>query len=279
MPLDLDRRTFLGSAAAGSLSLTSPLTAAKLAPPSKRRIFAGGGGLTASNNLLLMEQLIALTGKDNPIIYFLPTAQGDSPTAVMFWYELMNRLPCRPRHLRLFGNSRLMAEFAPRLLAADAIFVGPGSTLNMLALWKAQGVDAILRSAWERGIILSGESAGLNCWFEQSVTDSRPERLTAMTGLGLLPGSVCPHYDSEEARRPAFHAMIKSGEIKEGIACDDWVALLYEDQRLVRVVAARADRKAYRVRLIDGVVREEPIVPELLAKEQSGLALERPLSA
>jgi dipeptidase E len=268
MSIRYNRRRFITTAAAASIPLLWPsrLTAQEK-PAAKRRIFAGGGGLTASNNLLLMEYLLALTGKKDPVVYFLPTATGDSPSTVMQWYELMNGLPCRPKHLRVFGSSRLMKDFGPRLLSADAIFVGPGSTLNMLALWRAQGVDLILRKAWEQGIILSGESAGVNCWFEQSVTDSRPERLTAMGGLGFLKGSVCPHYDSERQRKPSYHQMLQAGEIKEGIALDDWVGLLYEGEVLKNVVSSRPEKTAYRVRLAGGKVVEEALTAEFLGKK------------
>jgi peptidase E len=268
MSIRFNRRQFIAAATAASVPLawSSPL-AAQEKPAPKRRIFAGGGGLTASNNLLLMEYLLALTGKKDPVVYFLPTATGDSPSTVMAWYELTSGLPCRPKHLRLFGSSRLMSEFGPRLLSADAIFVGPGSTLNMLALWRAQGVDVILKKAWEQGIILSGESAGLNCWFEQSVTDSRPERLTAMDGLGFLKGSVCPHYDSERQRKPSYHQMLQAGEVKDGIACDDWVGLLFEGEALTRVVSSRPGKAAYRVRLVGGKAVEEAMPAEFLDKK------------
>jgi peptidase E len=214
-----------------------------------------------------MQYLLALTGKKDPLVYLLPTATGDSAPGVMIWYELMSELPCRPRHLRVFGSSSQMKDFEPRLLSADVIFVGPGSTLNMLALWRAQGVDSILRKAWERGIILSGESAGLNCWFEQSVTDSRPERLTAMDGLGFLKGSVCPHYDSERQRKPSYHKMLQDGEVRDGIACDNWVGLLFEGEALTRVVASRPEKTAYRVRLVGGKVVEEAMMAEFLGKK------------
>jgi peptidase E len=214
-----------------------------------------------------MQYLLALTGKKDPIIYLLATATGDYPPLILSWYEVMNELECRPRHLGLFGSSRQMKDFGPRLLSADVIFVGPGSTLNMLALWKAQGVDLILRKAWEKGILLSGESAGLNCWFEQSVTDSRPERLTAMDGLGFLKGSVCPHYDSERERRPSYHRMLAAGELKDGLACDNWVGLLFEGEVLTRVVSSRPEKTAYKVRLVGGKVIEEPLTAEFLGKK------------
>jgi peptidase E len=224
-----------------------------------RRIFTSSGGVAVSSNLRLMRYLLALTGKEEPVITFLPTAQADSAFAIRQWYELMNDLPCRPRHLGVFGSSRQMAAFGPRLLSSDIIFVGPGSTLNAIALWKAQGIDSMLRTAWERGIILSGESAGLVCWFEQGVTDSRPERLTAMDGLGFLPGSVCPHYDSERERRPNFRRMVQAGEIKPGYGCDDWTGMLFEDARLVRVVASRPGKLVYRVSIANGIVSESAL--------------------
>ena len=269
MSIRYNRRQFLAATAAASvvpLALpTSVLSQERRTP--NRRIFAAGGGLLHSSNLLLMEYLLTLTGKKEPIIYLLPTATGDSQGSIVFWYEVMNELPCRPRHLRSFGSSRQMQAFEPKLLSADVIYVGPGSTLNMLAIWKAQGIDLILKKAWEQGVILSGDSAGLNCWFEQSVTDSRPERLTAMAGLGFLKGSVCPHYDSERERKPSYHRMLQAGEIKEGLACDNWVGLLFEGDLLTQVVSSRPDKTAYRVRLVSSKVIEEPLATKFLGKK------------
>jgi peptidase E len=266
----VDRREFLATVVGGVTGLVKPSSwcagvVGAGVPRGPRRIFASSGGVAVSSNLLLMHYLLRLTDRPDPVITFLPTAQADSSTAIRQWYELMNELPCRPRHLGVFGNSSQMRAFGPRLLASDIVFVGPGSTLNAIALWRAQGIDQLLRAAWERGIILAGESAGLICWFEQGVTDSRPERLTAMQGLGFLTGSACPHYDAEAARRPSFHRMLTSGEIKPGYGCDNWTALLFEDDRLARVVASRPGKNVYRVRVSEGRVVETPLAVELLS--------------
>ena len=53
------------------------------------------------------------------------------------------------------------------------IFVGGGNTANMLAIWRVHGLDRILREAWESGIVLTGGSAGMICWFEAGVTPTR----------------------------------------------------------------------------------------------------------
>jgi peptidase E len=231
-------------------------------PKPARRILAIGGA--ANVRRVLPKYLIALTAKPNPVIVYLPTAGGDAPAGIVRWYETMNELECRPRHLRMFIGSKTTKKFEDTLLNADAIFVGGGNTLNMLAIWKAHGVDKILRQAWERGIVLCGESAGMICWFEQGITDSRPEKLTAMECLGFLKGSACPHYSAERDRKPTYHKMILSGELKSGIACDDGAAVLFEGDRLARAVNIFPKAKAYRVRREAGKIVEEPFRMELL---------------
>ena len=246
-----------------SVAILSAIPGARAqdAKPTRRILAIGGATYTKQ---ILPKYLISLTGKKDPIILYLPTASGDSPAGVVRWYETMNELDCRPRHMRLFIGSNTTKKFEDRLLAADAIFVGGGNTLNMLAIWKAQGVDKLLRKAWERGTVLAGESAGMICWFEQGVTDSRPEKLTAMQCLGFLKGSACPHYTLERQRKPTYHKMILAGALKDGIACDDGAAVLYEGDRLVRAVGVLPKAKAYRVRCDGDKIAEVSLKMELL---------------
>ena len=223
----------------------------------------GGQGLNwRDDNLLLAKHLLSLTGKDNPTVCLIPTASGDAGRTIVTFYEAMTQLPCRPRHLRIFSPH--VDAFEPYLLDMDAIYVGGGNTLNMIGIWKQHGIDEILRKAWEQGMVLGGTSAGSICWFEQGSTDSRPGKLTAMDCLGFLKGSNCPHYDSEDDRRPSYHRMIRSGDIIPGIACDDGVGLHFEGENLARVVSSRPNAKAYRVTLVNGQVVEEVIEPEFL---------------
>ena len=97
-------------------------------------------------------------------------------------------------------------------LSHDVILVGGGNTANMLAVWRTHGFDAILREAWQSGVLLTGWSAGMICWFEAGVTDSYGPQLEGMRdGLGFLPGSGCPHYDGEERRRPMYTRLVRDG--------------------------------------------------------------------
>jgi peptidase E len=129
----------------------------------------------------------------------------------------------------------------------------------MLAIWRVHGVDGLLREAWQRGIVLTGSSAGGICWFEQGVTDSFGPQLGPMDCLGFLPGSLCPHWDDEEQRRPRYYELLKNGLLTGGYAADAGVGLHFVNGELREVVACDEGSKAYRVELRDGEVVEEPI--------------------
>ena len=132
-------------------------------------------------------------------------------------------------------------------LSHDAILVCGGNTANMLAVWRTHGFDRILREAWEAGVVLFGWSAGMICWFEAGVTDSFGPELAGMRdGLGLLPGSACPHYDGEERRRPVYTRLVEDG-FPAGIALDDGAAARFDGTELAEVVASTPGAGGYRV--------------------------------
>jgi peptidase E len=149
------------------------------------------------------------------------------------------------------------------LLAQDVIYVGGGSMVNLLALWRAHRLDAILREAWQAGIVLAGLSAGSMCWFEWGVTRSLgPPAVTR--GLGFLPGSNSVHYDGEPERRPFYLDAVAAGEVPAGWGVDDGVGLLFRGTRLAEAVASRPGAQAYRVHAVDGQPVEEAVEPRLL---------------
>jgi peptidase E len=133
------------------------------------------------------------------------------------------------------------------VLAHDVVFVGGGSTANLLAVWRAHGFDEILREAWESGILLCGWSAGMICWFEACVTDSFGPQLAGLCdGLGFLAGSACPHYDGEDLRRPVYEQLVRDG-FPAGIALDDAAGAHFVGTELHEVVASTATARGYAV--------------------------------
>lgn len=164
--------------------------------------------------LRLVERMLELTGKARPRLLYLPTAMGDTHARIAEFYEWSRGLDAERDHLRLYG---VPDDPLGRVAAADAILVSGGNTANMLAVWRVHGVDRALREAWESGTVIGGHSAGANCWFEACITDSFGPVLQPMNdGLGLLPGSFCPHYDGEADRRPTYTRLVREGVVPPG---------------------------------------------------------------
>jgi peptidase E len=217
----------------------------------------GGGGFMAERASPLDAFMLSLAPAARPRVCFVATPSGDADRAIAAFFDAFSRRDCEPSCLRLFGVPDAPLE---HLAHQDVIYVSGGNTANALAVWRLHGVDAALRLAWERGAVLGGVSAGANCWFECSVTDSfRPELDPLHDGVGLLPGSFCPHYDGEALRRPVYRALVAGG-FASGYAADDGAALHFVGTELREVVAARHGARCYRMEA-DG---ETPLEPRLL---------------
>jgi peptidase E len=208
-----------------------------------RRILACGGRQLYHPGLT--RYLFSLAPVERPKVLFVPTASGDDPAYQLTFYRQLAGLACEPSHLELF--QRTVGDVDALIRSQDIVLVGGGNTANMLAIWRLHGVDRALRAAYAEGTVLSGWSAGCICWFEAGTTDSfTPELGPLFDGLGLLKGSASPHYDSEERRRLVYQREIAAG-LPAGIALEDGVAALYEDERLVEVVTGRDGGRAFHV--------------------------------
>lgn len=228
---------------------------------STKKLFIYGGDF----NEKFINYLASLTGKSNPKICFLPTATGDAAGYINRWFETCSSLNIRPFVQRMFISSYgQQKSFEEVLLDMDGIVVGGGNTLNMLSIWKAQGVNEILNRAWEKGIVLGGGSAGSLCWFEQGLTDSRPTNITKIEGLGFLKGSHCPHYNSEKDRKPLYHSFIMSKDFKAGYACDDLAGIYFEEDQVKKVISLNEEHNAYYVYQEAGQVKEKLLIKEVI---------------
>ena len=207
----------------------------------------GGGGFTMGERSPALDRLVLdLTRRPVPRICFLPTASGDPREQATRFAERFSAWPCEPSILSLFHLGRDRLDPREHLLAQDAIYVGGGSMRNMLAVWREHGVDAVMRAAWERGIVLAGLSAGAMCWFEGGVTMSGGSPAPA-AGLGMLPGSLSVHLDSEPERLSAYREAVGDGRLPAGWAAEDGAALLFEGTEVERCVASRPDARVIAI--------------------------------
>ncbi|WP_406946251.1 Type 1 glutamine amidotransferase-like domain-containing protein [Halobacillus sp. SY10] len=230
----------------------------------KQIIAMGGGGFSMEpENPLLDAYVLDQVEKERPKICFVPTASGDADSYIERFYEAFKE-KAETTHLSLFKlPTRDLRKF---LLEQDIIYVGGGSTKNLLALWREWGLDEIMKEAWEQGVVLAGISAGAICWFDEGVTDSYGDQLEPLECLGFLPGSCCPHYDGEEKRKPAYTSFIKDGSIRPGYALDDGAAVHFINTEPVKYVISREGAKGYYVRVEDGEVEENELDMENLSK-------------
>lgn len=192
----------------------------------------------------LDRYVLNLSGVSAPLVCFIPTASADDPTYINKFLTAYGTLGVRTMVLTLWNDAARAVE---RLQEADILLVGGGSTVNLMALWKAHAVVDVLKQMTKsnKDTIFAGVSAGASCWFEGCITDSFGPVRAWRGGLGLLKGSFCPHFHGETSRAPAFTDAVASGVLPDGYAVDDGAALHWIDGKLTKVFAEREGAEAY----------------------------------
>jgi dipeptidase E len=204
-------------------------------------VACGGGGWSSDPGAGAVEDyILGLARSDHPRVLLLPTASGDSDWLITRFHEFFGRLDCEARHLALFRPHP--APVAETILAQDVIYVGGGSSANLMAIWGAHGVGDALRAAWDAGVVLAGVSAGAICWFAAGLTNSLGASFAPVAGLGLLEGGFCPHADSDPGRLVVLRDLIDRGLMPPTLAVDDDAAVHVTDDGPPRLLSALAGR-------------------------------------
>jgi peptidase E len=202
-----------------------------------------------------------------PRICFLATAVGDASDYIRAAYSALSELDARVSHLNLFPMPNY-ADMRAHLLSQDVIWVGGGSVVNLLAVWRAHALDQILHECWQSGVVLGGVSAGSLCWHVGGTTDSfGPNLQPVSNALGWLPFANGVHFDSEPQRRPLLHALVGDGRLPTAYATDDGVGLVYHGTQMIETVSEEDGKFAYlieRPEAASASVRETRLTPRLL---------------
>jgi peptidase E len=218
-------------------------------PVVERQIFGFSGVLEGgADGFGLIEHAVGL-GR-GPRVCHLPTATGDDPAAVRRLRDAAAaRLPgIELTELTLFVQPSV-PDVRAHLLAQDVLLVNGGSVVNLMAVWRAHGLPAILRECWEAGVVLAGWSAGSLCWHVGGPTDSYRDGLDPfLDGLGFLPYSNGVHDDfAGQPRRRVYREMVADGTVPPGYASEDGVGLHYVGTELREAVTVRPDAAAWWV--------------------------------
>ena len=117
--------------------------------------------------MVIDKKIIELTGKEHPTLVFIGAASGDNPayfTAVKNHFE--NRLGVKTINLNLTNARPTNQEIKTIIMNADIVYIGGGNVTRLMKVLKESETDKILIDAYNKGIIMSGNSAGGCVWFE-----------------------------------------------------------------------------------------------------------------
>jgi dipeptidase E len=223
-----------------------------------KKLVAIGGGhigrLGPCSTTPIDKEIIRLAGKKNPRLLFVPTASLDDEHYCEVAKKYFGKLGCIVDVLYLVKEKPSQKETEDKILNTDIIYVGGGSTLRMMKVWRKTRVDKVLKRAYERGIVLSGKSAGSICWFDYGYSNSlkysgsKNWKFIRVKGLGLVKGTNCPHYDglSGELWKKNFDDMIaKTGGL--GIAIESNCALEFIGGKYFKIISAKPGASAFKI--------------------------------
>ena len=223
---------------------------------SRNIIAIGGGGFGRNPGDGVIEQYILdQANVEKPNICFIPTATGDNEAYKVNYYSTFSKLNCNPVHLDFFKRT---PDLEKLISEQNAIFIGGGNTKSMLAVWKDWGLDDLLHKAYKNGVVMSGVSAGANCWFESAVVDSWADDLQVINCMGFVKGNYCPHYDEEPQRRPSVKKFLEDEVFDSCFSSEGNSALHIKNESDYLSINFGKEKKSYKVSLVNGKVIEVP---------------------
>ena len=207
----------------------------------KKIIAIGGGGFTHQSDLSLDQFVIDKLKRTNNKIGFLATASKDDEKKINLFYKRFENTEFELSHFNLTSNINGFSEW---IMSKDLVYIGGGNTVFMLEIWRKNKLENIFKDAYEKGIILSGISAGAVCWFDWILSDSVGPGFNPLRGINLISGSCTPH-SSNIKRINQFESDIKNNKLPQGIAIDDGVAVVFVDGKPTEVYSSRKNHTAY----------------------------------
>lgn len=204
----------------------------------------GGGGATHGLDAALEAFALDEFPMVKPALGFLGWATDESSSRAS---RVRQQMDNRIEWLGSLQPSAGLAQQREWLAACDVLYVAGGDTARLLNGLRATGLVDELTGALARGLMIVGVSAGASVWFEAALSDAGGQGLRLLRGLGLFPGSFCPHYSNEVGRRSAFEEATASAKLPAGFGVDDGAALRWRQDGSQRTFSARPDARVWRV--------------------------------
>jgi peptidase E len=216
------------------------------------------------------QEIIALSEKEKPNLLFVGTALGDDELYLSTVEKHFGgTLGCTVKGLKLCSPGDHSEEMREALNWADIVYVGAGNTGAMLARWRELGFDILLKEAAQQGKVLSGLSAGGVCWFENGASMPTPERMEFISGLNLVPSTMCPHFDTQPARRIFARQIVeeKGGSV---IGLAEGCALIFSHGQY-KIISSQPNAECTLISLQQGEVQDTLLRQNIYSDTLEGL--------
>ena len=200
------------------------------------------------------KYIVSLAKKEKVKLLFIGTASKENPIYYEAVKKIYSNLGCETEYLEILSyldqsnsinieknimlNDFKIDDIRQKILSADIIYIGGGNTKFMLNKWHELEIDKILIEAYNKGIIISGYSAGCYSFFKYNYE--------LIKGFGIINAIICVHYDEKsEEKINQFYETIKQEKIP-GIALDNGIAIHYFDNKF-KIIKSIKQAKAYKI--------------------------------
>lgn len=158
----------------------------------KKAILIGGGDFPAVD-----KEIISQSGKKTPKIVLFPTAGYDSQELIAGLYEKFSPYSTNIEAIPLIEKSISDKEVKEKILSSDIVYISGGCTEILMKEFYIHNIDKYLKEAYEKGVVLSGSSAGAICLSAQGYNDFDSGKYDFINGAGIIPILLGPHYNME----------------------------------------------------------------------------------
>ncbi|MBR2286432.1 MAG: Type 1 glutamine amidotransferase-like domain-containing protein [Alphaproteobacteria bacterium] len=216
--------------------------------------------------LKIDKKIIELTGKTQPKLVFIGAAHGDDLSRFLAIKKYFGEtLGCVVENLNLIDDSQRpnKEDLKKIILGADIIYIGGGNVTYLMKILGKTGVDKLLRTAYDNGIIMSGNSAGGCAWFEfygndeDDDFDGTFETFKPKRALGFVRGYFEPHWDTknetgidkESVSKKSVNDMLKRESIS-GYGVDEGAAIMIQtdnDKQTITEITSKPGARVYRL--------------------------------
>lgn len=218
----------------------------------KKLMLIGGGdtgrGNTSYNTKEIDEEIVKMTGKENPNFLFIGLASSHSDSYYDTMKKIYKELGCTPVYLKksnILNNPDIVEN---KIKDADIIYICPGDTVKLINDIKEYKIDRLLLEAYNNGAVLAGMSAGAILLSNKGFSDSliirgESDKYEFLNGLNFIDINFCPHYNSDSKKTTELEEYLSNSN-DEVYCLENCTALKVEDSK-TSIIKSDKNAKAY----------------------------------